>query len=334
MKRVIRFLVLFLLLNRVVLAGISDFKIIKEAKEAYKNKEFTKSEILLKKLHRDNPQLQYDLGNAYYKMHNYNKALLHYKRAKGDGVDEHARLHNIGNCYFKKGELRGAIKAYEASLKISDDAQTKYNLALAKKLLNKKKKHNKKKNKKQQKKPKQKQSNNKNKKENKNNKQDNNKDKNSKNSQKKSNKDDKKNTKGSKSKNQDKSSKNSQNKNRDDKKSSKQNSNSNKEKSKQTPKQEPNSNSSNRQKPTQREKANYHSNPQREKPKEAKGVGGSKGGIQKPQKRATARIKRDNRLQDKELKHLMKQLGGEKMPTLMYQTNRRKTSNNPSINPW
>ncbi len=51
-------------------------------------------------------------------------------------------------------------------------------------------------------------------------------------------------------------------------------------------------------------------------------------------KEASAKIKRETKLQEKELKRLMKQLGNEKMPTLMYQTGRSKRPKSSEVNPW
>jgi len=134
-RRTATILLLGLLWPLLAAAGLQDFKIIEAAQKAYEAGQYDKSAALLRKLEKDDAPLHYDLGNAYYKKKDYDKALLQYKRAKGEGVDEHARLHNIGNVYFKKKQLKKAIKAYEAALKVADDAETRYNLELAKKLL-------------------------------------------------------------------------------------------------------------------------------------------------------------------------------------------------------
>jgi Ca-activated chloride channel family protein len=123
-----------------LVAGLMDFATISEAQEAYKQRDYNKSVHLLESLKKDSPSYYYDLGNSYYKAKNYSKAIEAYKRAKGEGVDEHSRLHNLGNSYFKSKKLKEAVVAYETALKIKDDAQTKYNLELTKKLLEQKKK--------------------------------------------------------------------------------------------------------------------------------------------------------------------------------------------------
>ena len=80
--------VLALILFPILLqAGLQDFKLIEAAKAAYKAGKYDRSAALLNRLQEENAPLQYDLGNAYYKAGKYAKALLHYKRAKGEGVD-------------------------------------------------------------------------------------------------------------------------------------------------------------------------------------------------------------------------------------------------------
>jgi Ca-activated chloride channel family protein len=109
-------------------AGLTDFKTIKEAKEAYESKEYTKSAALLNDLDAQSPQKEYDIGNAYYKSKNYDAAIEAYEKAKG--VDKATRLHNIGNSHFQKKELDKAIKSYEEALKLKEDKDTRFNLEL------------------------------------------------------------------------------------------------------------------------------------------------------------------------------------------------------------
>jgi Ca-activated chloride channel family protein len=93
-------------------AGLMDFKTIEKAKEAYEAKEYGKSATLLNDIDKNSPQKQYDLGNAYYKSKQYDKAIEAYQRA--EGVDEASRLHNLGNSYFKKGDFKNPVNGHEA----------------------------------------------------------------------------------------------------------------------------------------------------------------------------------------------------------------------------
>ena len=95
-------------------AGITDFKVIDEAKNAYEAKQYTQSEALLNSIDSKSAEKTYAIGNAQYKSKNYDAAIKSYKKAKG--VDDATRLHNIGNSYFQKKDLEKAIKSYEEAL--------------------------------------------------------------------------------------------------------------------------------------------------------------------------------------------------------------------------
>ena len=89
-------------------AGLTDFKTIKEANQAYEAGEYSKSATLLKGLDAKSPQKQYDIGNALYKDKKYDEAIEAYDKA--EGIDEATRLHNIGNSQFQKKEWDKAIE--------------------------------------------------------------------------------------------------------------------------------------------------------------------------------------------------------------------------------
>ena len=128
MKRVI---LLSFCTSVLAVAGLMDFQTIDEAKKAYQDEKYQKSAALLKGLKKDAPEIDYDMGNAYYKAKRYDQALESYGKAKG--VDDAQRLHNIGNSYFQQKKLDEAIKAYEEALKVREDKETRFNLELAKK---------------------------------------------------------------------------------------------------------------------------------------------------------------------------------------------------------
>jgi len=110
---------------------ILPFQIIDKANEAYEKGEFRKSIRLFNSLNSNDPTVLYDQANAEYKAGMYDDALMHYVKAKG--VDEATRLYNMGNSYFKKGNLNLAIKYYTASLKLKSDDDVMHNLKLARK---------------------------------------------------------------------------------------------------------------------------------------------------------------------------------------------------------
>lgn len=138
MKRVnmIRFLLYFLsatvLLPTLLFSEFSlPFQTIEKAKKAYLKGEYQKSIVLLNALKQDDPTIYYNRANAEYKLGEYDKALLSYAKAKG--VDEAMRLYNIGNIYFKRKNWNMAIESYEASLRLHEDIDSRFNLALSKK---------------------------------------------------------------------------------------------------------------------------------------------------------------------------------------------------------
>ena len=124
-------------------AGVLDFIDLKNAKEAYENKEYEKSAKLYEQ-HAElsnNGQSYYDAGNAYYKQKQYDKAIHSYDKATFDDVKSRANnLANKGNAYAKKAkqeDLQKAVESYEESLKIEEDKQTRENLEKVKELLKK-----------------------------------------------------------------------------------------------------------------------------------------------------------------------------------------------------
>lgn len=87
-----------------------------------------------------NPSVLYNIGNAYYKLENFDAAKEHYLQALSKAPPELRAdlLYNLGNSTFRQGALKEAVGHYEAALKLNpEDLQTKENLAFAKKQLEK-----------------------------------------------------------------------------------------------------------------------------------------------------------------------------------------------------
>jgi len=125
-----RFFTLILMLS-FLRADLFDFEKLKKAEELYDAKDYNASAQILVNMHKDTPVYNYNIASNYYKTKRYRDALKYYKRAFGDGVDELARLYNIGNCYFKLNELDNAIIAYKTALKVREDEDVLYNLKQA-----------------------------------------------------------------------------------------------------------------------------------------------------------------------------------------------------------
>ncbi|BCD59742.1 MULTISPECIES: VWA domain-containing protein [unclassified Nitratiruptor] len=147
-------------------AGLTDFKLIKQAKEAYERGAYEIAAQKFKEVAtvKGSAQSYYDAANALYKAKKYKEALQYYAKVQTDDKElEFRKLHNMGNSYFQLKNYKKAIEMYEKALKLKNDPDTRFNLELAKKMLkHKKKNQNQKKGQKEQKQQ-QKQSSSKNK---------------------------------------------------------------------------------------------------------------------------------------------------------------------------
>ncbi len=140
-------------------AGLVDFKIIDQAKKAYESGDYKEAAKKFEKIakSKQSPQSYYDWGNALYKLGLYKEALKAYSKVQTQNKElEFQKLHNIGNCFFKLGQYKKAIEMYQKALAIKEDKDTRFNLELAKKMLQKKKKPQQKKQSPNKQKPKQK----------------------------------------------------------------------------------------------------------------------------------------------------------------------------------
>ena len=129
---------LYFILSTLIFADFLPFQTIDKANRAYEKGEYKKSAKLFNSLEQNDSTVKYNEANALYKAGLYDKALNAYDKA--EGIDEMTRQYNMGNSYFKKGELKRAIACYEEALKMGEDEDTRYNLALAKRRVEEKKK--------------------------------------------------------------------------------------------------------------------------------------------------------------------------------------------------
>lgn len=84
---------------------------------------------------------KYNLGNAYYNKSKSGEAMLRYKQAASvatSKAEKHKAFHNLGNVYMNQKEYQDAVEAYKNALRNNPtDDETRYNLALAKEMLEK-----------------------------------------------------------------------------------------------------------------------------------------------------------------------------------------------------
>lgn len=128
-------LLLFLLNNHELKAGIFDFYYIKKANE-YKNlKDFNKSAYYFSKI--DSNKALFNQANMKYFAKNYHEAIKIYEKLVIKNLKNKSDiLFNIGNSYFKLKNYKKAKQAYLESLKLKNDKDVKNNLMLVNLLLN------------------------------------------------------------------------------------------------------------------------------------------------------------------------------------------------------
>lgn len=81
----------------------------------------------------------YNLGNAIYRQNQAGEAKYHYAKALKNSKtreEKHQAFHNLGNTFMKDKDYANAVEAYKNALRNNPaDEETRYNYALAKKML-------------------------------------------------------------------------------------------------------------------------------------------------------------------------------------------------------
>ncbi len=86
----------------------------------------------------ESPEISFDIGNANYKLGNYESAMTGFQAALKNAGDELKPriLYNMGNTAYKLGDLEKSIEHYEAALEADpEDEDAKKNLEFVKKRL-------------------------------------------------------------------------------------------------------------------------------------------------------------------------------------------------------
>lgn len=143
MQRIDKLMIAFLLLSPgMIFAQKAERKNVREGNKLYQSEKFTEAEIAYRKSLEVNPKSvegTYNLGNALYKQGKYPEAAEQYQLSIGqekDPVKLAQAFHNIGNISLQNKEYEKSVTAYRQSLRLNPaDDETRYNLALAQKLL-------------------------------------------------------------------------------------------------------------------------------------------------------------------------------------------------------
>ena len=112
-----------------------------DANKQLVNNQFVEAEVDYRKAISKNTQnvaAPYNLVNAYYTNESYSEAFGRFKEA-GELADKkpskHKAYHNMGNVFMKNKDYGKAVEAYKEALRNDPtDEETRYNLALAKKM--------------------------------------------------------------------------------------------------------------------------------------------------------------------------------------------------------
>jgi tetratricopeptide (TPR) repeat protein len=131
----------FLLLSFAIFAQEKDFHLPK-ANSEFADKKYAEAEAEYRISLSNNPKKSisaYNLGNAIYKQNNNSEALFSYENAIKNSTarpEKHSAFHNSGNIYMKEKNYSAAVEAYKNALRNNpNDEETRYNFAIAKKML-------------------------------------------------------------------------------------------------------------------------------------------------------------------------------------------------------
>ncbi|WP_037318075.1 tetratricopeptide repeat protein [Salegentibacter sp. Hel_I_6] len=115
---------------------------MQEADAALGENDFPKAEAAYRKAIAKDPEnsdARYNMGNMYYTRDNAPQATQRYKQAAEIAetkIAKHKANHNLGNAYMNQKRYQEAVEAYKDALRNNPtDDETRYNLALAKKML-------------------------------------------------------------------------------------------------------------------------------------------------------------------------------------------------------
>ncbi len=117
---------------------------LSEAQQSLQKDKFPAAEADYRKAISLNPKgetAKYNLGTAYYGKEKNSEAMLRFKQAATaatDKTEKHKAFHNLGNTYMNEKKYTEAVEAYKNALRNNpNDDETRYNLALAKDMLDK-----------------------------------------------------------------------------------------------------------------------------------------------------------------------------------------------------
>jgi len=125
-------------------------KLLRQGNDLYNKNQFTDASVAYQKSLGNNTKYDkasYNLGNAFYQNKNFKEAVPQYELTAETAKDKFTKAeayHNIGNAMMEQKQYQPAVDAYKNALRNNpNDDETRYNLAVAQKLLEKEKQDNK-----------------------------------------------------------------------------------------------------------------------------------------------------------------------------------------------
>ena len=136
------FKIVFILLSVSTFAQQKKDFALPEGNQEFAKKQYAEAEAdyrISKGINAKRATASYNLGNAIYKQNQASEGKFAYAKAietaKGK-QQKHSAFHNIGNVFMKEKAYDKAVEAYKNALRNNpNDDQTRYNYALAKKML-------------------------------------------------------------------------------------------------------------------------------------------------------------------------------------------------------
>jgi len=121
---------------------LAEKQMLRKGNDLFKQKRYVDAEVKYIKALKENPNYGtagYNLANAVYEQDRFEEALPQYELVAKSSVGTETReksFHNIGNVMMKSKQYDKAVEAYKKSMLLDpNDEETRYNLALAQKLL-------------------------------------------------------------------------------------------------------------------------------------------------------------------------------------------------------
>jgi tetratricopeptide (TPR) repeat protein len=139
MKKTITYLIL--LISFVLQAQEKD-KFLPQGNEKFADKNYADAEAeyrLSQAKFKKKSIASYNLGTSIYKQNQTAEAKYQFSKAIKDAktkTEKHQAFHNLGNSFMKEKNYSNAVEAYKNALRNDpNDEETRYNFALAKKML-------------------------------------------------------------------------------------------------------------------------------------------------------------------------------------------------------